>query len=382
MKLIDLVYTLFLLVLTFDPTGYYTSSLKIILFIILTIYGIFKSSNRKILRINFVIILSMVLLPVFSVMYADIIGTLRDLDYALSHIMSMLFVFLFVYLNTMDLNVLLKIIWFNGLVLSIITLILLSFSIFIDFSAIYSLVTINPNFMMAVDREFLGIPINGLYFRSGPFIMFSFVYHLYRYHGPFKLIISIFMYLALAFSGSRTPMIMQTLILLIYFYDSKLFGKYFIRMASLIAIIGVFYLTYKLATEKGEESNELKFDNVASYKKEILKVRTFIFGDGVGSMFYAKGNNKMLAFTELSYFDLLRMYGVPLGVYFGLLFYIPVLKRVDITEKDLFFSRFMLTYILFLILAGTNPILLGSIGLTALTWAMVIRQKVISMNML
>ena len=136
MKLIDLVYTLFLLVLTFDPTGYYTSSLKIILFIILTIYGIFKSSNRKILRINFVIILSMVLLPVFSVMYADIIGTLRDLDYALSHIMSMLFVFLFVYLNTMDLNVLLKIIWFNGLVLSIITLILLSFSIFIDFSAI------------------------------------------------------------------------------------------------------------------------------------------------------------------------------------------------------------------------------------------------------
>lgn len=377
MRLIDFVYALFLFVVTFDPTGYHTSYLKIILFIILVIYGIVKSSNRKISRINIIIILSMVLLPVFSVMYANIIGTLRDTDYALSHIMSMLFVFLFVYLNTMDINILLKLIWLDGLVLSVITLVLLSFSIFIDFSAIYSLVTINPNFMMAIDREFLGIPINGLYFRSGPFIMFSFVYHLYRYHGPFKLIISIFMYLALVFSGSRTPMIMQTLILLIYFYDSKLFGKYFMRMASLLAMIGIFCLTYKLATEKGEESNQLKFDNISSYKREILKGNTFIFGDGVGSVFYAKGNNEELAFTELSYFDLLRMYGVPLGLYFAVLFYMPFFKSIRFFKKNLFLSRFMFTYIMFLILAGTNPLLLGSIGLTAMTLAMAIRQKAI-----
>lgn len=380
MRLIDFVYTLFLLVVTFDPTGYYTSSLKIILFIILVIYGMFKFNNRKISVANIVIMLSMALLPILSIVYAYIIGTLRDTDYALSHITSMLFVFLFIYLITMNVNTLLRIVWFNGLVLSIVTLILLTFSIFIDFSTIYSLVTINPNIMMAVDREFLGIPITGLYFRTGPFIMFSFVYHLYKYHGPFKLIISIIMYLALAFSGSRTPMIMQTLILLIYFYDSKIFGRRILRIVSFLAIIGVFYLTYKLATEEGQDSNDLKFDNISSYKREILKTNTFIFGDGVGSVFYAKGNSERLAFTELSYFDLLRMYGVPLGIYFSVLFYIPPFGCKCFFEKNLFLNRFMLTYIMFLILAGTNPILLGSIGLTALTLAMVIQQKTMSIN--
>ena len=377
-RLMDIIFMLFLLVIAFDPTGTYTSYLKFILFAALVCYGFGDavSCNRKALRSNVQIILSLIILPIVGISVAIISGSLDDVDYALGHMMTMLFVLMFFYISTMNLYTLLKCFWFVGVILSIVTLSLIALSQLWDFQLIYSICIDNPNFMMAVDRNFLGIPVNGVYFRCGPWIMFAFIYHLYKYHGPFKIVLSIILYLALALCGSRTPFIMHTIILLVYFYDTKIFGRFVSHIGLVLGIIGILFLAYNLATQKDESSNELKFANVESYVEDIFSNNHLLIGAGVGSVFYAKGNGEKLAFSELSYFDLLRMYGIFMGTYFALMYFVPVINCRKYYRNNLFLRRFMLGYCLFLILAGTNPLLLGPIAIIPLTVAMSICQRV------
>ena len=98
-------------------------------------------------------------------------------------------------------------------------------------------------------------------------------------------------------------------------------------------------------------------------------------GAGVGSEFYAKGRGYKLSYSELSYLDILRMYGIPVGLYFIFLFFVPYVVLWKYYSRSIFLKRYCLGYVLFLILSGTNPLLLGSIGLTALSMFMVIVNK-------
>ena len=228
---------------------------------------------------------------------------------------------------------------------------------------------------MAIDREFLGIKINGLYFTTGSFIILAFIYHLYCYHGKFKLLFSAILLLSMVFCGSRTPALIQIFILCIYLYDKKILGKTLTKLGIVAAVFSLLILTFFLATE--EDANDIKYENYNSYVTEITKdPQSFLLGSGVGSTFKAAGNdNKVVAFTELSYMDVLRMYGVPLGTFFIFLFCCPIVVGYKWAKQNIFFKRFFLGYVLFLLLLGTNPLLLGSPGLTGLTLFMAIVNK-------
>ena len=101
----------------------------------------------------------------------------------------------------------------------------------------------------------------------------------------------------------------------------------------------------------------------------------------VASEFYAKGRGVKLSYTELSYMDILRMYGLPVGLCFIFLFFAPCFWLWKYFPRSQFLKRYCLGYVLFLILSGTNPLLLGSIGLTALSLFMAIVNKASQMEM-
>jgi hypothetical protein len=84
----------------------------------------------------------------------------------------------------------------------------------------------------------------------------------------------------------------------------------------------------------------------------------------------------MQTYTELSYMDILRMYGLPVGLCFIFLFFAPFFWLWRYYPRSQFLKRYSQGYVLFLILSGTNPLLLGSIGLTALSMFMAIVNKV------
>ena len=132
--------------------------------------------------------------------------------------------------------------------------------------------------------------------------------------------------------------------------------------------------------QKNEKSNEVKFDNFESYVEDIGDKGHPIWGAGLGSDFYAKGRNMRLSYTELSYMDILRMYGLPVGLCFIFLFFAPYFWLWKYFHRSQFLKRYSLGYVLFLVLSGTNPLLLGSIGLTALSLFMAIVNKTSEME--
>ena len=378
MRIVDYIYLLFLITLSLDPTGFH-SRLKDLLFVVLVVYGFIYCLKRRqyLAGINRVTLLSFLLLPLWGIFIAFITDNLTDPSYATGQFRSMLYICIFFFMVTMKLNVLLKAVWINGIVLAIVTLILFFLyqlgDIFLE--VIYAYGNTSKNFMMAYNRNFLGFTINGLYFKTGSLIIFAFIYNLYQYKGPLKLFYSIILFLSLMVAGSRTPMLVQTMILLVYLYDRNVIGKFMTRVSALVMFGGLVMVTYLLATQENEESNEVKYENYDSYIDDMSEKGHLLWGAGVGSEFYAKGRGFKLSFSELSYLDIVRMYGIPVGLYMIFLFFAPCFWLWKYYRSSIFLKRYSFGYVLFLVLSGTNPLLLGSIGLTALAMFMVIVNK-------
>lgn len=383
MRFIDAVYFLFLLTLSLDPTGFH-SRLKDLLFVVLVIYGAIYCLKRRVYlaplnRITFITIL---LIPLWGAFVAYITGELKDSAYATSQVRSMLYICIFLFMVTMRLNVLLKAVWINGIIMAVFTLIMFFLSQLggIFLAVIYDYCNTSGNFTMAYNRNFLGYSVNGLYLTAGSLIIFSFIYNLYQYKGRFKILFSIILFLSLMVAGSRTPMLVQLAILFIYLYDKNIIGKFLTRLSALVFLGLLVMLTYMLATQKNEKSNEVKFENFESYIEDLGDKGHVIWGAGLGSVFWAKGRNLRLSYTELSYMDILRMYGLPVGLCFIFLFFAPCFWLWKYFHRSQFLKRYCLGYVLFLVLSGTNPLLLGSIGLTALSLFMTIVNKTSKME--
>lgn len=383
MRPVDILYFLFLVTLSLDPTGFH-SRLKDLLFMVLVVYGVIYCLKRRqyLAPINRITVLVILTVPLWGMFIAYITGQLKDSGYAMGQMRSMMYIAIFFFVVTMRLNVLLKAVWINGLILATVTLILFFLSQLggIFLAAIYDYCTLTENYTMAANRNFLGYAINGLYFKAGSLIIFAFVYNLYQYKGPLKTVFSVILYLSMMVAGSRTPMLVQTLILLVYLYDRNIIGKFLTRMSALVLLGMLVMVTYMLATQENEKSNEVKYDNFESYVEDIGDKGHPIWGAGLGSDFYAKGRGVRLPYTELSYMDILRMYGLPVGIGFIFLFFAPCFWLWKYYKRSLFLKRFSFGYVLFLILSGTNPLLLGSIGLTALSLMMAIVNKTSEME--
>ena len=384
MRIVDYLYFLFLVVLSLDPTGFH-SRLKDLLFVALVIYGAIYCLKRRqyLAPINRITFVTVLLIPLWGMLIAFITGELDDAAYATSQVRSMLYVSIFLFVVTMRLNVLLKAIWINGIVMAVVTLILFFLSELggVFLAVIYDYCNASDNFTMAYKRNFLGFTINGLYYKAGSLIIFSFIYNLYQYKGKFKLFFSVILFLSLMVAGSRTPMLVQLLILLVYLYDKNIIGKFMTRLSVLFLIGGLVMVTYLLATQEKEESNEVKYDNFESYVENMSEKGHLLWGAGLGSQFYAKGRGLKLSYSELSYMDIIRIYGIPVGFGFIFLFFAPCFWLWKYFPRSQFLKRYCLGYVLFLILSGTNPLLLGSIGLTALSLFMAIVNKASQMEM-
>ena len=378
MRFVDILYFLFLLTMSIDPTGFH-SRLKDLLFVVLVVYGVIYCLKRQqyIASINRITLLAFLLAPLWGMFIAFITDNLTDSSYAMNQIRSMLYITIFFYMVTMRLNILLKMIWINGIILAVLTLVLFFLSELggIFLAAIYDYGNSSGNYMMAYNRDFLGFSVNGLFYKTGSLIIFSFIYNLYLYKGPFKLVLSVILFLSLLVAGSRTPMLVQTMILLVYLYDKNVIGKFLTRISTIFLLVMLGLVTYMLATQEKEGSNETKYENFESYIDDLSEKGHAIWGAGLGSEFYAKGRGEKLAYSELSQMDLIRMYGVPLGGGLIFLFFAPCFWLWKYYSRSLFLKRYSLGYALFIILSGTNPLLLGSVGLTGLSLFMAIVNK-------
>ena len=96
MRIVDILYFLFLVTLSLDPTGFH-SRLKDLLFVVLVIYGVIYCLKRRqyLAPINRITFLIFILVPLWGMFIAYITGKLNDSGYAMSQMRSMLYISIF-----------------------------------------------------------------------------------------------------------------------------------------------------------------------------------------------------------------------------------------------------------------------------------------------
>jgi hypothetical protein len=116
-----------------------------------------------------------------------------------------------------------------------------------------------------------------------------------------------------------------------------------------------------------EESSEIKSGHFNSFIQNTAdNPQYLLWGQGLGSKYYSKGVGVFTTQTELTYFDLVRFFGVPLAILFMICIVYPLIYIIinkKITERNRYCIVAFLTY---LFISGTNPLLISSTGMLIL----------------
>lgn len=228
----------------------------------------------------------------------------------------------------------------------------------------------NGDMIMMTHRNFLGIDIFGMYYKSiisFVFALFIFYYNLFNKGNKYivNIVCSLIMFFAFLVSGTRATMLLPFAMIALVLYKRTLNFKkirYFLYPVLVLFVVALLFIIFKLATQEGEASNAMKYAHLMSYAKLFSDNPIYlIFGQGPGALFYSEGFNSMTSITEWTYLELFRCYGILSFVILGVLVW-PLKTLWKYRTNELHFG-FMCSYVMYLMIAGTNPLLISSTGM-------------------
>jgi hypothetical protein len=229
--------------------------------------------------------------------------------------------------------------------------------------------------MMIGRRSFLGVALISFFYKSLPVLIIPASILTYKFfYGTEKrklyFLLMILFLTALFLGGTRACMLaVLSLILinLLLWLSRSNLGKLIIIPTFIVILFAFSILVFNLISEKNESSNKVKFAHIDSYSDLIIKHPAILLtGQGAGSLFYSKGINGMLVQTELSYFEIIRMFGL-VGAFFVITLFVIPLYIIYKKRKVLkLWIPMFIGYMLYLFVGGTNPLLLGSTGMLVL----------------
>lgn len=223
------------------------------------------------------------------------------------------------------------------------------------------------NFMVT-QRSFIGIELFGIYYKTSPLATLALAFSSYIflfYKKKQYLIYSLIFILFLFFSSTRANVLAALIIpsfMIVYFLIIK--KRFVLAELILIILMGLALILFlKFVSDKGDFSLNIKALHRMSYKEifQANPLRYVFVGEGPGSLFFTKAVNEYWTNTELSYYDLIRNYGLVFSIIIMLVFLFPLLKYCILKNKALYISV-SFGYIVYLLIAATNPYLLSSTG--------------------
>jgi hypothetical protein len=240
------------------------------------------------------------------------------------------------------------------------------------FNLIYHLSKSYDSTIMIGHRNFLGYNVLSLFYKSSPLLIISASFYTYYFfnrpsHRIRHFLMIVLFVFALILSGTRANVLAAILIILvniIFCLNKSDLAKLFIIPFFAIIFVTVSLFLYLLMSDTKEESIVIKFSHLDSYKSLISEQPSvLVFGQGPGSLFYSKGRNQMVSKTEWSYLELIRIFGLLGSLFFFIILTIPLF--IIFIYRDIFIEWFPMFfgYFIYLIVGGTNPLLLGSTGM-------------------
>lgn len=258
------------------------------------------------------------------------------------------------------------------------------FSLFVAYSmyfspeietAIYSFIQDDNDFMKLSRRSFLGIKIISVFYKTIPLAIIPCSVYCYKVitepnHRTRNGLLFLIFAMAIFFGGTRANML-SVFFIFVFFWirqrGNEVFGKVLTYLQILIFLLFAFYLVTVFLSEKGEHSNAIKFGHLMSYYDLFIShPDILLFGQGVGSLFYSAGFGVMVAQTEWTYVEIIRYFGLIGGSFVIGIFFFPLYLLYKHRVKIKYTLPFGLGYLLYLCIAGTNPLLISSTGILAL----------------
>lgn len=254
-----------------------------------------------------------------------------------------------------------KILTFDiGIFLSIIIIIIYLIYLYSGFGeAIYIYFNqMADNTIIIARRDTLGIEMFMFFHKGMPFLLLPMAYAICKYKGLKRIVFVLLFLTPMIIGGSRTPILCSLAFIgLSFFIKTKSLNlKIFI-----ISVIGALFiiLLFTIVSE-AKASQEIKFDSYSVYLESITRnVKNFLFGQGIGGMVKIPTRG-FKAFNELSFLDLFNQYGVIIGILFGCFILYPGISLIFRNQIES--KLFGYAYLLYMVIAATNPLLFSSTG--------------------
>lgn len=238
---------------------------------------------------------------------------------------------------------------------------------------------LNTIFMMAEHKKFLWWWFSSVFHMASPLLIIQVALKFYSFLQTKKIkefLKTGFYFIAMFFTATRANVFAEILVIgLIYLYHLFYIKKKMYKAAFLCLIfVGFAFIgTFLLLTVKNSSSN-MKDLHMVSYDVLFSENPSYIlFGQGPGSWLYDYGWKKLCTNTELSYMELIRMFGLFFTVAIMCLYAYPFLHFI---KKPNFFSfSISIAYLAYLFIAGTNPLLIGPTGFIAFWYVNYLLEK-------
>ena len=213
-------------------------------------------------------------------------------------------------------------------------------------------------------RDYAGVYFPTMYYVTSPLLVFCLAYFLEQVtrKADTRMIYLVFVsMLALFLSGTRNNILISLLIPAYYFLHQRA-GRVVVALAvPALVIVGSSVL--RSMFDPQDISNAAKIAYLGDYSAILRVPQNLLLGQGLGTRFFASGLGEVVSITELSYFEIVRTYGIFVGVVFLLYLIYPLMLLVRMRDPRYFFT---VGYAAYLIESYSDPYLLSSNGMLVL----------------
>jgi hypothetical protein len=237
------------------------------------------------------------------------------------------------------------------------------------FEAFYAFSIEKNNAIITTSRDLLGIGVGQFYYKTSALLVFPFSYYCNRLTLPgspqlLSLLMCVLYAMALLFSGARANYL-SGLFIAGFFFIGYLGRKAGWMAALTVAFAGIILIASTMVAKLAsptEESNAVKLLHVRSYEQEFgAHPSLLLWGQGADTAFYSEGFQDWTLTTEVTYLELIRVFGIPVSALF--------LAGLLCLGRRLFQNRrwaLWVAFVTYLIMSGSNPLLISSTGFLAI----------------
>ena len=318
-------------------------------------------------RMWVVILGTSVLIPLIWTMIGIQNNSVHSGDGQFTLIKSFLFLLILPVLLSEDID-LASLIVRMGVLVALLTLAMLAaYLIFPPLFLVLYAITIDKQIaMIALSRNILGVGIGMFYYKTSSLMIFPFSYYCSRVFQRgiswwSSLAMCLLFGTALLISGTRANVLAVLFVAaawtLIRIQKS---GGWLIALAVGALVIAV--VTATVIPKYGDnkiQSNAIKLGHLRSYEREFSeKPSVLLWGEGANTTFYSEGSQDWVSVSEVTYVELVRVFGLPMTILFiaGLMWIALAL----FAEGTLYIA---LAYVAYLAITVLDPLLISSTGM-------------------